>query len=84
MKGEWKTLIEDLRHCEPVSISRSYVQQVKGYVHLSPLTGFCDASMTAYAAVVYLMVNTEMHACMHSLLFARLELLPCSPSPFRD
>ena len=87
VKGEWKTLIEDLRHSQPVSIPRSYIQEGRWNVHSSSLTGFCDASMTAYAAVVYLVVRTEIRvhtqfvicktrvAPMQSITIPRLELL---------
>ena len=53
---EWKTLITDL---QPISLPRSYFANVNGEVASYELYGFCDASVKAYAAVVYLVLKTE-------------------------
>ena len=56
LQGEWKLLVEDLQKSSPISIPRRYQQgEVGSYI----LCGFCDASTTAYAAVVYLVMKTE-------------------------
>ena len=56
---EWNSLLTELREATPISIPWRYdssVQQVCSY----SLCGFCDASVVAYAAVVYLIVESEV------------------------
>ena len=56
LQGECKLLVEDLQKSSPISIPRCYQQgEVGSYI----LCGFCDASTTAYAAVVYLVMKME-------------------------
>ena len=59
LQREWKTLVDDLRHSSLVSIPRSYHQGILDSVCSYSLCGFCDASTTAYAAVIYLVAKTE-------------------------
>ena len=87
LQREWKTLVDDLRHSSLVSIPRSYHQGILDSVCSYSLCGFCDASTTAYAAVVYLVAKTEMSthtqflasktrvAPLQTLTIPRLELL---------
>ena len=56
---KWQSLIASLREAQPMSISRCYFNDMEEEVQAYSLYGFCDASLTAYAAVVYLMVQTE-------------------------
>ena len=56
---DWKTLTSDLQQATPMSISRCCVEGEKDLVKSYSLQGFCDASLKAYAAVVYLRVETE-------------------------
>jgi hypothetical protein len=43
----------------PISVARSYLAGVNGTIVSRHLVGFCDASNRAYAAVVYLILQTE-------------------------
>ena len=52
---EWKGLISDLNVAVPISLSRSYLCDITEPVISATLFGFCDASMKAYVAVVYLL-----------------------------
>ncbi len=52
---EWKTLVSDLGGAHPIRIPRRYLTGEEP----TSLFGFCDASMQAYAAVVYLVFETE-------------------------
>ena len=54
----WQVLVGDLKQAQPISIPRSYFNDVNEKVKSSRLYGFCDASNRAYAAVVYLAVET--------------------------
>ena len=57
---EWKLLIADLKEAVPVSIPRSYLYGIEGTPHAYTLCGFCDASVQAYAAVVYLVTESDV------------------------
>ena len=54
----WQVLVGDLKQAQPISIPRSYCNDVNEKVKSSRLYGFCDAPNRAYAAVVYLAVET--------------------------
>lgn len=87
LQDEWRALVEDLRECGPLTIPRSYQHGIKESVTSCSLCGFCDASTTAFAAVVYLVMKTEDEthsqflACktrvapLQSITIPRLELL---------
>ena len=51
---EWKALVKDLQDSSLVSIPRSYYEGIDGDVTSYNLRGFCDASTTTYAAVVFI------------------------------
>ena len=57
---EWRSLIADLGEAVPISIPRSYHYRVEGTPHTYTLCGFCDASVQAYAAVVYLVIESDV------------------------
>ena len=87
LQREWKTLVDDLRHSSLVSIPVSYHQGILDSVCSYSLCGFCDASRTAYTAVVYLVAKKETSthtqflasktrvAPLQTLTIPRLELL---------
>ena len=58
--SRWQALISDLQEAQPISIPRSYFNRVNGEVRSYQLYGFCDASIRAYAAVVYLAIETDV------------------------
>ena len=84
---KWKTLLADLREAVPISIPRSYAQRVEGTPSSYTLCGFCDASTQAYAAVIYLVIKSDVNievkflvsktrvAPLQSQTIPRLELL---------
>lgn len=57
---EWNGLVHDLREGGPISIPRSYFHQVDRSPTSFTLCEFCDASTHAYAAVVYLVITTDL------------------------
>ena len=72
---------------QPIFIPRGYFNGVNGHVVPSRLCGFCDASKKAYAAVIYLVIQTPIEtrvqfvvsktrvAPIRSQTIPRLELL---------
>ena len=56
---KWKSLIADLQEGQVMSIPRCYFDGIDGEVISCRLCGFCDASVNAYAAVVYLIIQTD-------------------------
>ena len=58
---EWRSLVADLKEAGPISIPRSYDYRVKGTPSSYTLCGFCDASTQAYAAVIYLVIESKIN-----------------------
>ncbi len=56
---EWKELVTDLGEGGPISVPRSYLHGVEGCPTKLTICGFGDASTQAYAAVVYLVLQTN-------------------------
>ena len=54
-----KTLASDLQQFEPSLLPRCYTGVESASIESYSLQGFCDASQSAYAAVVYLRVESE-------------------------
>lgn len=59
LRREWQSLLIDLKEAGPISIPRSYAHRVEGNTVSYTLCGFCDASTRAYAAVAYLVVESD-------------------------
>lgn len=55
--SKWKGLIKALRECQPLQLPRHYFDG--RVVNEVQLYGFCDASNSAYAAVVYIAESSE-------------------------
>ena len=64
--SRWQKLSAGLLEAQTISIPRCCTEQVEGEVISYTLCGFCDASFGAYAAVVYLLMETERK---HSVRF---------------
>ena len=52
--GKWHNLVNDLTRGQPVVIPRCFLGDVRDTMNQYQLYGFCDASIAAYAAVIYL------------------------------
>ena len=59
---EWRGLISDLNEAQPISLPRSYLYDITDHITSITLCGFCDASIKAFAAVVYLLLRTKTHS----------------------
>ena len=55
----WEVLLSELRKAKIITIPRSYLSGLDGEILSYKLCGYCDASLTAYAAVIYLLIETE-------------------------
>ena len=62
LDGEWKLLVSDLKTASRLSLPRSYFSELTDPTISATLCGFCDASTKAYAAVVYLVLKTEIRS----------------------
>lgn len=58
MKTEWFTMLNKLTEACPVKVQRCYFAGITGNILDMTIHGFCDASVEAYAAVVYLKIKT--------------------------
>ena len=56
---QWQCLVSELQDCEPIVIPRNYCHGISEECTSYKLYGFCDASNSAYAAVVYLVLKTS-------------------------
>ena len=81
---EWESLSLDLQRFRPIKIPRCYTEAESSPVNSYSLLGYCDASQRAYAAVVYLQVETTVSqflcsktrvAPVKKVTIPRLELL---------
>ena len=72
---EWEALASDLQQSPPVSIPRRCTGAEDVTVRSYALDGFCNASLKAYAAVVYLRVETESSTYSH-LLCSKTRVAP--------
>ena len=79
LSGESLTEWNSLNHClslfSPVSVPRCYTAGIHGGISNFSLMGFCDASLKAYAAVVYLCIQSET-GCYLRFLCARTRIAP--------
>ena len=85
--NKWKGIVNDLKTNQPIMIPRCYFRSIKDEPPNDSLYVFCDASITAYAAVVYLVEEAEGRTCssfvtsktrvtpLKALTIPRLELL---------
>ena len=62
----WETLKSSMLEMKPITMARCYIQCTDRHSTNCNLIGFCDASLQAYAAVVYLMIRRESlcHICL--------------------
>ena len=59
LEAQWHRLVSTLSESQPMMIPRCYLNGVNGEISSYQLCGYCDASLSAYAAVVYLLIETE-------------------------
>ena len=64
LRMRWQALVTDLRKATVVTIPRSYLSGIDENTLSFSLCGYCDASLAAYAAVVYLQIETESGSYM--------------------
>ena len=57
--SKWQKLSAGLQEAQTISIPRCCTEQAEGKVISYALCGFCDVSLGAYAAVLYLLMETE-------------------------
>ena len=55
----WRKLVLILFESQPVTLPRCYLDEVNGEILSYRLCGYCDASLSAYAAIIYLQIESE-------------------------
>ena len=75
LKLKWLKLVKSLKEVRPIVIPRCYLSNIREEVVAYELHGFCDASIKAYAAVIYLRVITS-HACYARLVISKARVAP--------
>ena len=56
----WLQLSSGLHGTNPICIPWCYLEEISEPINSYQLCGFCDASLKAYAAVVYLLIDTPL------------------------
>ncbi len=59
MLTKWRNLVDDLTKSQPIVLPRCYLSGRPDDTRKCRLYGFCDASIATYAAVVYLVEETD-------------------------
>ena len=75
--GRWCSLSAGLQEGQTVSIPRCYFDDIDKETTSCSLCGFCDASLGAYAAVVYLLLKTDTR-CLVKFVAAKTRVSPIS------
>ena len=72
---KWRSLRTGLEEAQPISIPRCYLDGVSDPLVSCTLCGFCDASLKAYAAMVYLLLETK-NGCAVRFVAAKTRVSP--------
>ena len=72
---KWQSLVASLQEAQPISVPRCYFSDIPEAAQAYSLYGFCDASVNAYAAVVYLMIQTES-SCYLKFVASKTRVAP--------
>lgn len=59
LMARWRRLVSTLSESQPIMLPRCYLDGVNGEILSYQLCGYCDASLAAYAAVIYLLMEAE-------------------------
>ena len=68
LMAQWHKLVLDLCQSQPMVIPRSYLTGVNDEIISYRLCAYCDASLSAYAAVVHLLIKCEDECHMRSVV----------------
>jgi hypothetical protein len=75
LMNQWHKLVAVLVEAQPISIPRCYLNGVQGEVIAYRMYGYCDASLSAYAAVIYLWIETE-NGVLRKFVVAKTRVAP--------
>ena len=73
----WQTLLSSLRKAEPIYVPQCYFPKPGHQNSICKLIGFCDASVEAYAAVVYIKECTDVRSTPR-ILASKTRVAPIS------
>ena len=63
LMAQWRKLVLNLSESRPMTLPRCYLDGVNNEILSYKLCGYCDASLSAYAAVIYLLMESEDGFC---------------------
>ena len=72
---QWNQLVTVLAEAQLIPISQCYLDGVQGEVVAYQLCGYCDASLSASVAVVYLWIETE-NGILRKFVVAKARVAP--------
>ena len=75
LRSNWLKLVDDLGKTKPITLPRCYFVHTEQKDVSHQLHGFCDASISAYAAVIYLVVVTTTRRYA-TFVTARISVAP--------
>ena len=75
MLTKWKALMTNIAEMSPVIVPRFYLAGLDNLSGTCTLQGFCDAALKAYAAVVYLWIQT-VAGCVVRLVASKSRVAP--------
>ena len=78
LRDSWRVLLDDLHDATPISLPRCYHYQVEESPLSYTLCGFCDASQRAYAAVIYLVIESTSDTKV-KFLTSKTRVAPLQP-----
>ena len=73
--NKWRALVSSLQEVQPLTIPGCYFESLPLPVSSCRLLGFCDASKSAYAAVVYLLIEPEC-GCLTQFVACKTRVSP--------
>ena len=82
-KGVWNSLLKDRKESEPFIVPRCFFSGFQGDVASVSLEEFSDASVNAYAAVVYLRIETTEETHL-TFLTSKTRVAPLASKLFQD
>lgn len=73
LSDKWKVIADDTKYLKDIQVPRSFHFTATDVIQLH---GFCDASESGYAAVIYFHIESQSHAVTTSQVMAKSKVAP--------